>query len=524
MKNLLKYFGLSVLTFTLLYLKFNPSYHTDDDNQWIWFLEGIGPHHGSATPYFIFQNFILAHLYQSIPDFFDIFGFNWMHIFSQILFFSTGIYYINKMNKVNFFVAYLIVLSLSLYNFFIPQFSITPSLLFFSGLVFLSNSNHNKILYLITFLIFLWSSMVRIEAFVFTTLLALPSLLDQFKNRTKSIFIITSFIICISLSFLNNSVQKKQIENKNVFNGIGAAMGKLLDYGGVQFLEDHPEQLKGSGLSLNDLKIFGNWIFLDSDINKKIINIEFISKVKISFMNRVEKGLKSIAFLFHHYLIILFLLCLLVTIMSFSRTAYLSLFIFLSGIFGTGFLGREPYIRILIGPLIFLTILNIKYIKFSSRNLILLSIAFMFFLIVRIKPFAHISIYKERLATSQLEWIFEIQKNNNLDIYWWTTTSEIGINFYRMKNLNRIRDFKFERTHYMYGNKHDPFGEQWRSKFKNDFLSKGIFIPVENIDRFSEKIPILETYCIEHFSGVLEKEFISHPDKIIGLSKVKCNV
>jgi hypothetical protein len=525
MKRHFPVFLLSSGLILLLYLLFNPAYHTNDDNQWIWMLEGIGANSKAPpTPYTVYQNFLIGYIYQLIPDFFDIFGYNWLHILTQIFFLSTSILLLNRSTNINPLITFGFSLTLTSVNFFLPQYSITPILLLSSAIVILkdSKSSFNRLSFLSIGLI-IWASMIRIEPFIFSVIVLIPYIFLYLKNNFQKKILLIGISLSIILSGLNYHFTKNSLSSGFFYEDLEKKI--ILDYKGRDYFYKNPNDLKASGLTLNDAKFFGHWLLFDKEINNKILSKENILKINYKFGERFKWGVNSIIFLFKNknlkYLTGLLILSL---ILSKNVAALLSFLIFSFAIFYSGYLGRDPLIRIYLGPLIVLTLFNLSCIKLKKHTVIYLIISFSLLIIFNLKPLAHKTLWKEDTARIRLSWVLNKVKKIETDIIWWPFSTNFADDFYRIKNLPNIRKLQFIRPNYNWGDASDPRGEKRQKKFKKDFTTIGISLIVDDINYFKRFLPIFENYCLEHFHGKLQEKYLTNKDKTISIATINCKI
>ncbi|MAW06797.1 MAG: hypothetical protein CME61_00795 [Halobacteriovoraceae bacterium] len=464
------------------------------------------------THFFIYQNFILGYLYKLFPDFLDIFGYNWFHIFTQFIFLSSSIYFLKEVKKLSWKLITVILIPLFLYLFFVSQYSITPVLLFFSGLVIIGHKKDKAyVSHALGLFFIVYASMVRIEAFYFSVACFFPFALHFLKSNRQKLFFSSALIISVVLNLIHQEASKKHLATKDFFQKT-IERKKILDYRGGDFLLNHSNYLKESGLSINDVKLFKNWFLLDKDINKKILSDQVQKKISPSTLQRVKWGLSSLLFLKGHELFFLSLLFLITLILSFNKYSITSSVVFFMAIFISGFLGREPLIRVYIGPLMALSLLNIYFIKFSNRNTALICIPLL--LIFGFNNIRQMSNNKHLLQKGERHLTFLLKEKDarpNLNLYFWSHSSMFANYLYPLKNHPRIRDLSFTRTSYIWSNSKDPHGKERMEKFRNDFTSEhGITLIFDHLnDRYFA--PLIKTYCQERFKKNIYTSSVSEP-------------
>lgn len=523
MKRLVSCFLISTGIIAVLYYLFNPTYHTNDDNQWIWMLEAIGANSKAPpTAYTVYQHFLLGHIYQILPDYLDIFGYNWMHILSQIMFLTASIKLLITIKSYNPFISIFYAVSLSLVNFFLPQYSITPILLLASSLIFLSQSKTVKDLYSVgSIILIIWASMIRIEPFVFSVIVLTPYVIKILKGPHQRISLSLGILLSVGLAILNYTGTKSSTASGFFFKDLDRKI--ILDYKGRDYFYQNPEALKNTGLSINDARFFGHWLLLDPEINKKILDKKTIEKINFSFTTRLNWGVESISFLLEdRNLRYLFLLFVISVFCAKNSYAFLSCFIFLSAIFYSGYLGRTPLIRVYIGPLMVLSLLNISFVSLNKKRSFYIIGAAVSLLFMTIRPLAHKTLWKEKTAKKRLIWVLDEMEKTNSDIIWWPFATNFGDDFYRIKNIPNIRKFSFVRPNYNWGDAKDPQAKNRHKKFKEDFPTKGISLVVDHLEGFPKYLPIFKDYCKEHFDGELKDTYVSKDDNTISIATLKC--
>ena len=219
-------------------------------------LEGIGANAKSPpTPYLIYQHYFLGKLYQLLPDWKNIFGYNWMHILSQVIF-TYFIVYKNSRN----YLWYVFALLLGMMNFFLPQYSITPFLILFCAARLLGSTK--KLTLSKSILIFIlvnWSSMIRIESYLFGLVILFPYVLPHLKQRKTFLTLGISVLSSLMLSGLNYHYTKKSVSSGYFYQGLERKI--ILDYRGGEELLKNKQQVENLGLSTNDINFFAIGFF-----------------------------------------------------------------------------------------------------------------------------------------------------------------------------------------------------------------------------------------------------------------------
>lgn len=480
-------------------------------------LEGIGANAKSPpTPHLVYQHYFLGKLYQLLPDWNNVFGYNWMHILSQVIF----LFFLVYKNSKNY-LWYVFALLIGMLNFFLPQYSITPFLLLFCAARLVCTKKDLSIgQSTLTFILINWSSMIRIEPYLFGLIIFFPYVLPYLKKRRTMATLSLSVLTSLLLSGINYYYTKSSIASGYFYQGLERKI--ILDYRGGEELLKHEKEVEKLGLSKNDINFFRHWLLLDPEINQKIISPEVMAFTKPSFLTRLKWGIKALLYLKSKRLVFLFLILFLSIIITRKKSALVSGVIFLMAIFYSGYLGRYPLIRVYLGPMLFLIPLNLLQIKQTQKSIIPIIISFICLGYFTIFDELKATKEKAQISPPQLNWLLDKLNKSQLDLYWWPYASAFADDFYRIKNLSKIKDLTFVRPNYNWGDASDPKGERRHKKFKQDFTTKGIHLLFEYEKNQKNLLPIFSTYCSERLRGNMVVSNTQKKEINVILSTVKC--
>lgn len=494
-----------ILIFFVSFLFIQPFYQTNDDILMMWMTEGIGAHLNEKNPFIIYQHFILGFIYQYIPDFFSLNGYNLISVLLMILFFTISANSLLNQSKnqrttiVSLILFYAIVI-VGIINF---QFTIISSMCFGSYLFLKDNKSKVKYLFLIL------SFLIRLEMGVLITFIFLISKNESI--RTKFRFFGCLALLAVTLFFsnrymgINYGSDQYYYENHQLWRFLNNKCG--------DYILKNFDNWKVTGVTKNDIELVNQWFLVDKNLKEKIASPELLKFCdKVTFTDKIQMGFESVFKLFEKELLGLTLIIIFLLIIRGKKDYFYVFGWFILAMFLAGFSGRPSQVRIYYGPMIVLILYSLRHIKFNKLNTGIITILLTLMFYQTIFPRLNLMRWRKKNYSAEVQTIKQsIDENPKSKIWWWAYGGNFLEWLYPLTNQNQLSSIPFRNVTILWGHEKDPYGLKLHEEFVQDFTGP-IGVNIIFYDYiYDEYHSMFDKYCEEHYSAKLNKNLYKGP-------------
>ncbi len=350
-----------------LCLLFDPIWETNDDIHLSMMAHGYGIM-AQGSPYLIYSNILWGYMVRGTPEVLGFTGYT-VATLGTLIFIGTGLLYTVTRLGLGYPLGVAVTLLLAIRLTVFPQYTMNAGLLALVAILgWQAYARRNDFLALLlacgaAFLGYL----LRSQEFCLVLMVALPLLpWNALRNRRPLQIDLLAIGLAIAVAAVID-YRAYQTPEWQGFREFAAVVRPFVDYGGASYISGRPDILAHYGFSTNDIRLFGDWFFVD----QKITDVKALNGMLREFgpfylqPDSLSHGWQGIAALSDRRLLIPTLTALLLAALKPSREVALTWVLFLAAIFALGSMGRPGVLRVYIPVL---SVLIVAPLLFGRAN------------------------------------------------------------------------------------------------------------------------------------------------------------
>lgn len=490
---------------------------TNDDTSMLWKIEGLGDHLNRVNLDIIWQHVAMSRIYHIIPDFFGIYGYGSVALWSGI-FLSISYFFSNENKNIKSITFNLItsatMLLLVLTNL---QWTMTSAAMFGVSYFLFQKSKHNKLLLLLSFIFFLISTLIRwnMSFYLAVCLITSHFVFSRKIFLTSTVVFLSIFITLITNSHLmkDNDIHRGWAKNQD--NRV-----KVLDDSCGKYLENNYQSIPNKNLTVNDVTLFRHWFLINKKINNNILNDEIVSFcAQKPIVDRLINGLKWLNKLLSKDLIFITLLLIVSLFMTKNFKNIFVIIMILGSFFLFGIMGKPPRVRLIMSILTIISFINLTQFKRNNTKLITILTLLGFIVWSNIWPKLNLFRWRKNYYLTEFNVINRsIEKNPNAKIWWWAYGGNYVEWMYPIVRNDLNKDLQLYNLTHDWGDRDDPDFIKIPKYFEEGFTS-AIGASIIFYDYiYEERGHWFNTYCKEHYGKDLKTKIYENKEN--ELSKI----
>jgi hypothetical protein len=290
-RHILTAAAISITWMTLLCAIFDPRWEVNDD----FAMSGVAHGYGIAeygSPRLFFSNVVWGFIVRGLPSIDGVLGYSVATLLSLALAATATVYFLLRIG-IGPIVSALVLTLAFMRPILFPQFTETAGLLAIAGVLgLLAYHRHGSIfdLVLACCLAFI-AYLIRDLELALVVVVALPVLPLRKLAASRAVrFAAAGLAVCIAGAFAAN-VWAYSSPEWQTFRQQNLARAPLTDFGATKFILERPDLMQRHGLSANDVKLVGNWFFVDPRLSDPELLRSLVSEIPAQTV--VEKNLAS---------------------------------------------------------------------------------------------------------------------------------------------------------------------------------------------------------------------------------------
>ena len=348
-RHLLVSLALSGLFVVLLCLIFNPRWETNDDVAMSMVAHGYG---GAAygSPRLIFSNVLWGAAVRGLPAIDGLLGYSIATLLSLTLAGAATLYFLLRTGA-GYTLGLLVLAVVFARPVLFPQFTMTAGLLAVATVLGVRAYDRDGSLFnliaacCLGFLAYL----IRAPEFALVVGVGLPLLPWRTLVRSRAAWLAASGLAACIASAAIIDVWAYSGPEWQDFSQLNWARAQFTDFGAVDRVLQHPDVMQRLGLSENDVRLIGNWFFVDPrlanpELLKTLLGEIPIQTTKTSFAS----GYASVLLMFSPHLLPLSLVGSFLLVLLITPSRLLAWGACLLAMFALGAVGRADVVRVYI--------------------------------------------------------------------------------------------------------------------------------------------------------------------------------
>ncbi|QDM33298.1 hypothetical protein FNL55_19490 [Tardiphaga sp. vice352] len=283
--------ALSSALVILISLVFEPRWETNDDVAMSMVAHGYGGGE-YGTPRLFFSSVLWGAVVRSLPSINGVLGYSIATLMSLTLAGTATIYFLLRIG-LRRSTSVLIFALVFFRPILFPQFTVTAGLLAIAailGLLSYHRTASRVDLVAACCLAFL-AYLIRGLELALVTGVALPLLPWRKLLATRAVQVaLTGLAVCIACATVADAYAYSSPEWQT-FLQKNRARAALTDFGATKLILDHPDLLQRRGLSENDIRLVGNWFFVDPRLSDPELLKSLLAEIPVQ--NAIEQNLAS---------------------------------------------------------------------------------------------------------------------------------------------------------------------------------------------------------------------------------------
>ena len=346
-----------------------PQWETNDDVAMSMVAHGYGLA-AFASPHLVFSNIVWGYFVSHIPSVAGVFGYS-LATAGALIIASSFIFYFMLRLGTGLFLSSLAIALIMCRPLLFPQFTLNAGLLAVAailGLLVNIRCGSRPCLWMAVALGAI-GFLIRSEEAIVVFGVALPFLAGHRleDGKTTSIALALLVTVCVGAVLLDRWAYSGN--EWQYFKELNAARAPFTDYGAVAALLQKPEVLARHGYSENDVRLVGNWLFVDEQIASpsrlKILLAELGPLQMGSFS--WQSGINALTSLLHPVLAYLFCTAIALAVLTPNLRVTIAWVFCLAGLFALGVAGRPSVFRVYIPIMSLLIVLPLTLIPAKAK-------------------------------------------------------------------------------------------------------------------------------------------------------------